>query len=58
MFHQVIADMNKLRAALTAASNLRVHMTSNIEHLSKVTEVQLPWQQQFVDQGIKTDAKW
>ncbi|XP_071830473.1 uncharacterized protein C05D11.1-like [Apostichopus japonicus] len=54
---QVIADMNKLRAALTAASNLRVHMTSNIEHLSKVTEVQLPWQQQFVDQGIKTDAK-
>lgn len=58
VFLKVIDDINRLRTALTAASNLRVHMASNVDHLRKATQLHLPWQQQFVEEGIKTDVKW
>ncbi|XP_063960885.1 uncharacterized protein C05D11.1-like [Lytechinus pictus] len=50
----VIKNLNSLRDLLTSSSNVRIHMAANMKKLSNP---QSPWQQYFIEKGVKAAEK-
>eukprot|EP00057_Strongylocentrotus_purpuratus_P025310 XP_011679784.1 PREDICTED: uncharacterized protein LOC584034 [Strongylocentrotus purpuratus] len=50
----VIKNLNSLRDLVTSPGNVRVHMAANMKKLSSP---QSPWQQYFMEKGLKAEEK-